>query len=64
MKRMVISPPAAMVLAKQAGMKPPDLAIFCRHWLLDGVTAVDIAGPGFIVCGSRRRAGPAKLPRY
>ena len=41
---------AAMVLAKQAGMKPSDLAkIFAVHLAkLDGANAVDIAGPGFI----------------
>ncbi len=41
---------AAMVLAKQAGMKPRDLAeIFVAALAkLDGVTAVEIAGPGFI----------------
>ena len=51
---------AAMVLAKQAGMKPSDLAkIFAVHLAkLDGVTAVDIAGPALSICGSRRRAGP------
>ena len=41
---------AAMVLAKQAGMKPLDLAEMFVVFLakLDGVTAVEIAGPGFI----------------
>ena len=41
---------AAMVLAKPAGMKPRDLAtIFSRHLqAIDGVTDIEIAGPGFI----------------
>ena len=41
---------AAMVLAKPAGMKPRDLAtIFVRHLqAIDGVTDIEIAGPGFI----------------
>ena len=41
---------AAMVLAKQVGMKPRDLATLLAERLAacDGVTAVDIAGPGFI----------------
>ena len=41
---------AAMVLAKQAGMKPRDLAEALADSLgrIDGVTAVEIAGPGFI----------------
>ncbi len=41
---------AAMVLAKPAGMKPRDLAtIFARHLqTIDGVTDIEIAGPGFI----------------
>ncbi len=41
---------AAMVLAKPAGMKPCDLAtIFARHLqAIDGVTDIEIAGPGFI----------------
>ena len=41
---------AAMVLAKQAGTKPRDLAEMLAAPLgkLDGVTAVEIAGPGFI----------------
>lgn len=41
---------AAMVLAKPAGMKPRDLAtIFARHLQeIDGVTDIEIAGPGFI----------------
>ena len=41
---------AAMVLAKPAGMKPRDLAtIFARHLqAIDGVTDIEIAGPGFI----------------
>jgi hypothetical protein len=41
---------AAMVLAKEAGMKPRDLAEMIAEGLraLPGVTAVDIAGPGFI----------------
>lgn len=45
-----ISTNAAMVLAKAAGMKPRDLADHIAAGLkaVDGVTAVDIAGPGFI----------------
>ena len=41
---------AAMVLAKQASMKPRDLAerLVSEFQKLDGVTAVEIAGPGFI----------------
>ncbi|MGC6454725.1 MAG: arginine--tRNA ligase [Candidatus Puniceispirillaceae bacterium] len=41
---------AAMVLAKQAGMKPRDLAEMLAGPLggIDGVTSVEIAGPGFI----------------
>jgi len=41
---------AAMVLAKQTGMKPRDLADALADPLgrIDGVTAVEIAGPGFI----------------
>ena len=41
---------AAMVLAKQASMKPRDLAerMVPEFQKLDGVTAVEIAGPGFI----------------
>ena len=41
---------AAMVLAKQAGMKPRDLAEMLVPALagIDGVTAVEIAGPGFL----------------
>lgn len=45
-----LSTNAAMVLAKPAGMKPRDLATLLagRLQALDGVTAVEIAGPGFI----------------
>jgi len=41
---------AAMVLAKDAKMKPRDLALLIADGLrtLDGVTEVEIAGPGFI----------------
>ncbi len=41
---------AAMVFAREAGAKPRDLAeaIAARLRLEDGVTAVEIAGPGFI----------------
>ncbi|MEC9225741.1 MAG: arginine--tRNA ligase, partial [Pseudomonadota bacterium] len=41
---------AAMVLAKPASMKPRDLAerLVPEFQKLDGVTAVEIAGPGFI----------------
>jgi arginyl-tRNA synthetase len=41
---------AAMVLAKQAGMKPRDLAELFAGKLgtFDGVTEVEIAGPGFL----------------
>ena len=41
---------AAMVLAKQASMKPRDLAerLVPEFQKIDGVTAVEIAGPGFI----------------
>jgi arginyl-tRNA synthetase len=41
---------AAMVLAKQAGMKPRDLAEMLTSALagIDGVTDVEIAGPGFL----------------
>ncbi len=45
-----ISTNAAMVLAKPAGMKPRDLAekIALGMRRLDGVTEVEVAGPGFI----------------
>ena len=41
---------AAMVLAREAGRKPRDLAALLAPRLegIDGVTAVEIAGPGFI----------------
>jgi len=41
---------AAMVMAKQANMKPRDLAEVLAVHLgrIDGVTGVEIAGPGFI----------------
>ena len=41
---------AAMVLAKQAGIKPRDLAEMLTSALagIDGVTDVEIAGPGFL----------------
>ena len=41
---------AALVLAKQAGMKPRDLAELIADKLqaLDGVSGVEIAGPGFL----------------
>ncbi len=41
---------AAMVLAKQAGMNPRDLAAMIAEKLttVDGITGVEIAGPGFI----------------
>ena len=41
---------AAMVLAKQVSMKPRDLAerLVPEFQKIDGVTAVEIAGPGFI----------------
>ncbi len=41
---------AAMVLAKQAGRSPRDLAVLFAGKLekLDGVTSVEIAGPGFL----------------
>jgi len=41
---------AAMVLARQAGMKPRDLAEMLASPLgqIDGVTGVEIAGPGFL----------------
>ena len=41
---------AAMVLGKQVGMKPRDLAKLIAEKLdaLDGITGVDIAGPGFV----------------
>ena len=41
---------AAMVLAKQASMKPRDMAerLVPEFQKIDGVTAVEIAGPGFI----------------
>jgi arginyl-tRNA synthetase len=45
-----ISTNAAMILAKAAGMKPRDLAEALATGLraVEGVTEVDIAGPGFI----------------
>ena len=45
-----LSTNAAMVLAKPAGTKPRDLAALLAERLqgLDGVTSVEIAGPGFI----------------
>ena len=59
--RVVVEPPrdpshgdlatnAAMVLAKDAGMKPRDLAekLTVKLAALPGVTKVDVAGPGFI----------------
>ena len=41
---------AAMVLAKQVGAKPRDLAaqFATRLQAIDGVTDIEIAGPGFI----------------
>jgi arginyl-tRNA synthetase len=61
MARVTVEPPreaahgdvttnAAMVLAKDAKMKPRDLALLIADGLrtLDGVTEVEIAGPGFI----------------
>ena len=41
---------AAMVLSKQASMKPRDLADMIATKLndVDGITGVEIAGPGFI----------------
>lgn len=59
--RVVVEPPrdashgdlatnAAMVLAKDAGLKPRDLAdkLTAKLAALPGVTKVDVAGPGFI----------------
>jgi len=59
--RVVVEPPrdpshgdlatnAAMVLAKDAGMKPRDLAekLVAKLQAIPGVTRVDVAGPGFI----------------
>ncbi len=59
--RVVVEPPrdpshgdlatnAAMVLAKDAGLKPRDLAekLVARLAVLPGVAKVDVAGPGFI----------------
>ncbi|MPT23423.1 MAG: arginine--tRNA ligase, partial [Starkeya sp.] len=59
--RVVVEPPrdashgdlstnAAMVLAKEAGMKPRDLAekLSAKLAALPGVAKVDVAGPGFI----------------
>tara|TARA_R110001606_G_scaffold383646_1_gene546015 strand:- start:7401 stop:9167 length:1767 start_codon:yes stop_codon:yes gene_type:complete len=45
-----ISTNAAMVLAKPAGMKPRDVAALIQSGLeaMDGITGVEIAGPGFI----------------
>lgn len=45
-----ISTNAAMVLAKRAGMKPRDLAKHIAELLRDseGVSSVEVAGPGFI----------------
>ncbi|MHC8509289.1 MAG: arginine--tRNA ligase [Rhodospirillales bacterium] len=61
MSRVTVEPPrdpahgdlstnAAMVLAKPAGMKPRDLAAAIQSQLTggDGITDVEIAGPGFI----------------
>ncbi len=54
---------AAMVLAKQVGMRPQDLAelIATRLEGCDGVTAVDIAGPGFINITVEPRLWTAEL---
>jgi arginyl-tRNA synthetase len=54
---------AAMVLAKQVGMKPRDLATLLAERLAacDGVTAVDIAGPGFINISVEPRLWSAEL---
>jgi arginyl-tRNA synthetase len=59
--RVVVEPPrevshgdlatnAAMVLAKEAGMKPRDLAekLAAKLKAIEGVTGVEVAGPGFI----------------
>ena len=48
---------AAMVLAQQVGMKPHDLAelLAARLAGCNGVTAIDIAGPGFINITVERR---------
>ncbi|MFS8038506.1 arginine--tRNA ligase [Xanthobacter sp. AM11] len=61
LSRVVVEPPrdashgdlatnAAMVLAKEAGLKPRELAdhIAARLRAVAGVTRVDVAGPGFI----------------
>ena len=41
---------AAMVLAKPAGLKPREIAELLKHRLeaVEGITKVDIAGPGFV----------------
>jgi len=59
--RIVVEPPresdhgdlatnAAMVIAKDAGMKPRELAVMIAHKLLEvpGVEQAEVAGPGFI----------------
>ncbi len=58
-----LSTNAAMVLAKPAGMKPRDLAALLGERLqtLDGVTAVEIAGPGFINLRLRQELWHARL---
>jgi len=54
---------AAMVLSKQAGMKPRDLAEILGENLraCEGVTAVDIAGPGFINLSVEPRLWTAEI---
>ncbi|MFG1299166.1 arginine--tRNA ligase [Xanthobacter sp. V3C-3] len=74
LSRVVVEPPrdashgdlatnAAMVLAKDAGMKPRDLAerIAGRLKAVEGVAKVDVAGPGFINIGLDRAFWPAVL---
>lgn len=74
LSRVVVEPPrdashgdlatnAAMVLSKDAGMKPRDLAerIAGKLKAVEGVARVDVAGPGFINIGLDAAFWPAVL---
>ena len=54
---------AAMVLAKPVGAKPRDLAaqFAARLQAIDGVTGIEIAGPGFINIRVNPALWPAEL---
>ena len=55
-----------MVLAKQAGLKPRELAEHLSEKLsaTDGVTEVDVAGPGFINLRLSEDAGATYFGRF